>query len=140
MELHTESPSSPALSLFAMEVGSAFADEMGFVGEQADMARWTALRVGERLAERGRPGNWHAIDGQELAVALMTARPRDREEFVRVLAPMMVWLVQVEVLLPRRVRRILGEMRQGLRHCPRSRPLVDQALAVLDATPGVGPS
>ncbi len=137
MELHTESPSSPGIALFAMEVGSAFADDMGFIGEQADMARWTALRVGERLAEQGRPGNWHAIDGQDLAVGLMSARPRDREEFVRVLAPMLVWLVQVEVLMPQRVRRILTELRHGVRRCPRARPLVDQALAVLSATPGI---
>jgi hypothetical protein len=124
--------------LFAADVAAAYAEATAAAEHTQEEIVWVALEIGEHLAELGRACEWHQIDGTALGRFTLTGELDDRISFLRLAAPMLVWLGETGQLDARRVCAILESLADAVVECPRSQRVVKRQLDRLRATASTG--
>ena len=120
--------------MFAADVAAAYAEATAAAEHTQEEIVWVALEIGEHLAELGRACEWHQIDGTALGRFTLTGELDDRVSFLRLAAPMLVWLGETGQVDAQRVCAILESLADAVVECSRSQKIVKRQLDRLRAT------
>ncbi len=118
--------------LYAAEVAAAYAAATAAVDDTQEEILWVTMEIAQHLAERGHAGQWHRIDGVALGRFTLTGDVDDRVCFLRLAAPMLVWLAETRQLDGETVASILESLHAAVASCVRSDRILKRARARLE--------